>query len=100
MVYLLIGLEALGKIANEKGILLGVDNTFASPFLQNPIDFGAHIVMHSVTKFLGGHSDVVMGALIVNDDDLHDKAEDSSCYSFGFRANHIAEFRTATLGCL
>jgi cystathionine beta-lyase len=69
----IIDLEALGQIANEKGILFGVDNTFASPYLQNPIDFGAHIVMHSVTKFLGGHSDVVMGALVVNDDELHDK---------------------------
>jgi len=69
----IIDLEALGQIANEKGILLGVDNTFASPYLQNPIDFGAHIVMHSVTKFLGGHSDVVMGALVVNDDELHEK---------------------------
>ena len=69
----IIDLEALGKISNEKGILLGVDNTFASPYLQNPIDFGAHIVMHSVTKFLGGHSDVVMGALVVNDDELHNK---------------------------
>lgn len=60
-------------VANKlkgKGIMLGVDNTFASPYLQNPLDLGADIVMHSVTKYLGGHSDVVMGALILNDDDL------------------------------
>ena len=69
----IIDLEAVGQIANSKGILFGVDNTFASPYLQNPIDFGADIVMHSVTKFIGGHSDVVMGALVVNDDGLHDR---------------------------
>jgi cystathionine gamma-lyase len=60
-------------VANKlkgKGIMLGVDNTFASPYLQNPLDLGADIVMHSVTKYLGGHSDVVMGALILNDDEL------------------------------
>ncbi|MBI1266472.1 MAG: cystathionine gamma-synthase [Cryomorphaceae bacterium] len=60
-------------VANKikgKSILLGVDNTFASPYLQNPLDLGADIVMHSVTKYLGGHSDVVMGALILNDDEL------------------------------
>jgi cystathionine beta-lyase/cystathionine gamma-synthase len=47
-----------------------VDNTFASPYLQNPLDLGADIVMHSVTKYLGGHSDVIMGALVVNDEKL------------------------------
>lgn len=60
-------------VANKlkgKGIMLGVDNTFASPYLQNPLDLGADIVMHSVTKYLGGHSDVVMGALILNNDEL------------------------------
>ncbi len=51
--------------------LLAVDNTFASPYLQNPMDLGADIVMHSVTKYIGGHSDVVMGALLVNDDQLY-----------------------------
>lgn len=51
-------------------IILGVDNTFATPYLQNPLDLGADLVMHSVTKYLGGHSDVVMGALVVNDDQL------------------------------
>lgn len=57
-------------IARKKNILVAVDNTFASPYLQNPLDLGADIVMHSVTKYLGGHSDVVMGALVVNDEKL------------------------------
>jgi cystathionine gamma-lyase len=69
----IVDIEACAKIAKEKNILLAVDNTFASPFLQNPLLLGADIVMHSVTKYLGGHSDVVMGALIVNDDKLHER---------------------------
>src|ERR1700749_1958054 len=52
---------------------LTFDNTFASPYLQNPLALGADIVMHSVTKYLGGHSDVVMGALVMNDDLLYEK---------------------------
>lgn len=66
----IIDIEAVTRIAKNEGILSVVDNTFASPYLQNPLDQGADIVMHSVTKYLGGHSDTVMGALIVNDDDL------------------------------
>ena len=66
----IVDLRALSKLARGNNLLLGVDNTFASPFLQNPLDLGADIVMHSVTKYLGGHSDVVMGALIVNEDVL------------------------------
>jgi cystathionine beta-lyase/cystathionine gamma-synthase len=50
--------------------MLAVDNTFATPYLQNPLDLGADIVMHSVTKYLGGHSDVVMGALVTSNDDI------------------------------
>ena len=69
----IVDIEACAKIAKEKNILLAVDNTFASPYLQNPLLLGADIVMHSVTKYLGGHSDVVMGALIVNDDKLHER---------------------------
>ena len=69
----IVDIEACAKIAKEKNILLAVDNTFASPYLQNPLLLGADIVMHSVTKYLGGHSDVVMGALIVNDDKLHEQ---------------------------
>ena len=66
----IIDIEAVTHICKQKGILSVVDNTFASPYLQNPLDQGADIVMHSVTKYLGGHSDTVMGALIVNDDEL------------------------------
>ena len=66
----LIDIQAAGVIAKKHGILLVVDNTFASPYLQNPLDLGADIVMHSVTKYLGGHSDTVMGALILNDDEI------------------------------
>lgn len=67
----IVDIEACSKIAKEHNILLAVDNTFASPYLQNPLALGADIVMHSVTKYLGGHSDVVMGALMMNDDKLH-----------------------------
>lgn len=67
----LADIEAIGKVAKAKNILYAVDNTFASPYLQNPLDLGADIVMHSVTKYLGGHSDVVMGALVMNDEDLY-----------------------------
>ncbi len=69
----IVDIEACAKIAKQKNILLAVDNTFASPYLQNPLLLGADIVMHSVTKYLGGHSDVVMGALVVNDDKLHEQ---------------------------
>ncbi|MBS1546399.1 MAG: cystathionine gamma-synthase [Bacteroidetes bacterium] len=66
----IVDIAAIAKLTKGKDILLAVDNTFASPYLQNPLDLGADLVMHSVTKFLGGHSDVVMGALIMNDDTL------------------------------
>lgn len=66
----IIDIEAVTNVCKQRGILSVVDNTFASPYLQNPLDQGADIVMHSVTKYLGGHSDTVMGALIVNDDEL------------------------------
>lgn len=69
----IIDIEACSKIAKENNLILVVDNTFASPYLQNPLALGADIVMHSVTKYLGGHSDVVMGALITNDDKLHEQ---------------------------
>lgn len=67
----IIDIEACVAIAKKNNIIVAVDNTFASPYLQNPLDLGADIVMHSVTKYLGGHSDVVMGALITNDEKLH-----------------------------
>lgn len=66
----IIDIAATAKIAREKNILLAVDNTFASPYLQNPLDLGADIVVHSATKYIGGHSDVVHGALIVKEDEL------------------------------
>ena len=69
----IVDIAACSKIAKKHNILLAVDNTFASPYLQNPLLLGADIVMHSVTKYLGGHSDVVMGALIMNDDKLHER---------------------------
>jgi cystathionine beta-lyase len=64
----IIDVEATAQIAKEAGVMLAVDNTFATPYLQNPLDQGADIVMHSATKYLGGHSDVVMGALVCNDE--------------------------------
>jgi cystathionine gamma-lyase len=67
----IVDLEACSTIAKEHGCIFAVDNTFASPYLQNPMQFGADIVMHSATKYLGGHSDVIMGALCINDDELY-----------------------------
>ncbi|MFN7913586.1 MAG: cystathionine gamma-synthase [Bacteroidota bacterium] len=69
----IVDIEACGEIAKKHNLILAVDNTFASPYLQNPLALGAHIVMHSVTKYLGGHSDVVMGALVMNDDKLFEQ---------------------------
>jgi cystathionine beta-lyase/cystathionine gamma-synthase len=66
-------IQAVTDIAKPHNILVCVDNTFASPYLQNPLDFGADIVMHSATKYLGGHSDVIQGALVMNDTVLRDK---------------------------
>ncbi|MBS1486707.1 MAG: cystathionine gamma-synthase [Bacteroidetes bacterium] len=67
----IIDIAACVKIAKTHRCQVAVDNTFASPYLQNPLDLGADLVMHSVTKYLGGHSDVIMGALITNDEKLH-----------------------------
>lgn len=66
-------IAAIAALTKPKNILLAVDNTFASPALQNPLDLGADIVMHSVTKYLGGHSDVIQGALVMNDKELREK---------------------------
>ncbi len=68
-----IDLEMISKLAKSHGLLLVVDNTFASPFLQNPLDFAADIVVHSATKYLGGHSDVILGAVVTNEESLHKK---------------------------
>jgi cystathionine gamma-lyase/cystathionine beta-lyase len=69
----IVDIAAFAKVAHEHNVWVGVDNTFASPYLQNPLKLGADIVMHSVTKYLGGHSDVVMGALVVNDDAIYER---------------------------
>jgi cystathionine beta-lyase len=66
----IVDIEAMAKISKAAGAMLCVDNTFATPYLQNPLDLGADMVMHSVTKYLGGHSDVVMGALVCSDENI------------------------------
>ena len=66
----IIDIEAVSVIAKKAGALLAVDNTFATPYLQTPIDLGADIVMHSATKYLGGHSDVVMGILVTDNEEI------------------------------
>jgi len=82
----LADIAAIAKITKESNILFAVDNTFATPYLQRPIDLGADIVMHSATKYLGGHSDVISGALIIKDAELGEKM-------------HFLQFATgATLG--
>ncbi|MBL7799581.1 MAG: cystathionine gamma-synthase [Chitinophagales bacterium] len=67
----IVDLKACAAIAKTNNLIFAVDNTFASPYLQNPLALGADIVMHSVTKYIGGHSDVVMGALVTNNEDYH-----------------------------
>jgi cystathionine beta-lyase/cystathionine gamma-synthase len=69
----LIDVAACGEIAARAGALLVVDNTFATPYLQNPLGLGAHVVVHSTTKYVGGHSDVIGGAIVVDDEDLAKK---------------------------
>ena len=69
----IIDIEAVAKVSKKHSLLLAVDNTFATPYLQRPLELGADIVMHSATKYLGGHSDVVLGGLIVRDKGLADK---------------------------
>lgn len=66
----LADIEAIAKITKQNNILFAVDNTFATPYLQKPLDLGADIVMHSATKYLGGHSDVIAGALVIKDEEL------------------------------
>lgn len=63
----------VSKIAKKHNLILVVDNTFFTPYLQNPCSLGADIVIHSVTKYIGGHSDVVMGAIMLNDKEIYDK---------------------------
>jgi cystathionine beta-lyase/cystathionine gamma-synthase len=82
----LADIAEIAKITQKHNLLFAVDNTFATPYLQKPLDLGADIVMHSATKYLGGHSDVIAGALIVKDEALGEKL-------------HFAQFATGgTLG--
>ena len=69
----IVDIEGLSKICKTNNLLLAVDNTFSTPFLQKPIDLGADIVMHSATKFLAGHSDVILGLLSLSNDELAEK---------------------------
>lgn len=69
----IVDIEAICKMAKAKGILTCVDNTFASPYLQNPLDLGADLVVHSATKYLGGHSDTVLGAVVAKEQELADR---------------------------
>lgn len=71
----LIDIEATARIAKKRGIVTVVDNTFATPFFQKPLKLGADIVMHSTTKYLNGHSDVIGGALVMNDQELYTKLQ-------------------------
>lgn len=66
-----IDIERIAEIGRKGGAMVAVDNTFASPYLQRPLSLGADIVCHSTTKYIGGHSDAIGGALIVNDDEIH-----------------------------
>ena len=68
-----IDIEAVAELAHDRGAICVVDNTFATPFLQNPLDWGADVVVHSATKYLGGHSDVVGGFVALNDDELAER---------------------------
>ncbi|WP_129409092.1 trans-sulfuration enzyme family protein [Marinitoga lauensis] len=69
----LADIEEISKLAREKDLVVVVDNTFASPYFQNPLDLGADIVLHSITKYINGHSDVVGGAVMLNNDILYEK---------------------------
>lgn len=69
----IIDIAAIVQIAHDAGMIVVVDNTFASPYLQNPLEAGVDIVVHSVTKYLSGHSDVVMGAIVTNHADIYEQ---------------------------
>ena len=69
----LVDIRAVASVAHQHGVLVVVDNTFLSPYIQNPLDLGADVVVHSVTKYINGHSDVVMGVAAVNSDELADR---------------------------
>jgi cystathionine beta-lyase/cystathionine gamma-synthase len=79
----IIDIAQMADMAHRHGALLGIDNTFASPYFQNPLALGADLVMHSCTKYLGGHSDLVAGMLIVNDSGLHDRLHQARRHTGG-----------------
>jgi len=83
-------LAACASLAREHGIVMAVDNTFCSPVLQRPLEHGAHIVTHSLTKFINGHTDVVGGAIISRDEDLHDRIRRTLHYLGGTMDPHQA----------
>lgn len=83
----LVDIRKIAKIAHEKGILVAVDNTFMSPYFQRPITLGADIVVHSATKYIGGHSDIVSGAVVTNRDDIAEK--------IGFLSNSMGGVQSA-----
>jgi len=76
----LTDIKAVSNLAHQHGILMGVDNTFSSPYIQNPLDLGADIVLHSLTKFINGHADIVGGALIAKDKDVYAKLRKAMAY--------------------
>lgn len=87
---ILTDIRACAELAKENGIILVVDNTFASPILQNPLDLGADIVYHSVTKFINGHSDVVGGIIVPKNQQLYDSLKQSLSYTGGNMDPHQA----------
>ncbi|HFX17566.1 MAG TPA: aminotransferase class I/II-fold pyridoxal phosphate-dependent enzyme [Flavobacteriales bacterium] len=76
----LTDIEAVSQLAHQHGILMGVDNTFSSPYIQKPLDLGADIVLHSLTKFINGHADIVGGALIAKDPEVYAKLRKAMTY--------------------
>ena len=68
----IIDIKSLARLSKKNKILLCVDNTFASPYLQRPLELGADIIIHSATKYIAGHSDVIIGAIVVNNKNLHE----------------------------
>lgn len=78
-------IEAIAAIAKRRKVLLLVDNTFLTPFLQRPLELGADLVLYSVTKYLNGHSDVVMGSIATSNDEVHQKLrflQNCKCFSY------------------
>jgi len=78
-----LDIEAIARICKKKGVICVADNTFLSPYLQNPLSLGADIVTHSCTKFIGGHSDLIMGAVLTSDDKLYDALKTASILTGG-----------------